>query len=274
MAALTGNQIDQSYLGLIKTTDNLALTATAKAITDGGGGATNIEMTNTATNFVSGTVDFTGSTVSGITGIAGLISGAASESMISAPSLTSSAATAAGQYGIAIGFGAIASASFGVGVGVNAEASASNGAAYGRDAKAFGSESVSIGENAIAQGANSINIGVRGLCPGTASNSIFIGTSTYSTTVTAQDSIAMGNTSSALGIGSVAIGKDSSASANNSVALGEGVTASTADTTTVNLLQIADYANIDYADDTAAAAGGIPLGGVYHTSGAVKIRIA
>ena len=31
---------------------------------------------------------------------------------------------------------------------------------------------------------------------------------------------------------------------------------------------------MNYADDTAAAAGGIPLGGVYHTSGALKIRIA
>jgi len=28
-----------------------------------------------------------------------------------------------------------------------------------------------------------------------------------------------------------------------------------------------------YADDAAAATGGIPLGGVYHTSGALKIRI-
>ncbi len=28
----------------------------------------------------------------------------------------------------------------------------------------------------------------------------------------------------------------------------------------------------DYADDTAAAAGGVPVGSMYHTSGAVKIR--
>ena len=38
-------------------------------------------------------------------------------------------------------------------------------------------------------------------------------------------------------------------------------------------LQILDYANINYADDTAAAAGGIPLGGVYHNAGDLKIRI-
>ena len=58
------------------------------------------------------------------------------------------------------------------------------------------------------------------------------------------------------------------------VALGAGVTASTADTVSIKKLQMLDYATLDYADDTAAAAAGIPLGGVYHTSGALKIRIA
>ena len=39
MAALTGNAINTSYQGLLKTTDNGALTATAKAMTDGLGNA-------------------------------------------------------------------------------------------------------------------------------------------------------------------------------------------------------------------------------------------
>jgi hypothetical protein len=30
----------------------------------------------------------------------------------------------------------------------------------------------------------------------------------------------------------------------------------------------------DYADDTAAAAGGVPVGGVYHNAGALRIRLA
>ncbi len=68
MAQLTGNPIKDSYVGLIKTTDNAAIGGTAKAVTDGAGNATNIEISNTATNFVSGTVDFTGSTVSGLPG--------------------------------------------------------------------------------------------------------------------------------------------------------------------------------------------------------------
>lgn len=29
----------------------------------------------------------------------------------------------------------------------------------------------------------------------------------------------------------------------------------------------------NYADDSAAAAGGIPVGGLYHTNGVVKVRI-
>ena len=34
-----------------------------------------------------------------------------------------------------------------------------------------------------------------------------------------------------------------------------------------------DYSNLNFADDAAAATGGVPLGGVYHTSGALKVRI-
>ena len=66
MASLQNAQIDQTYQALLKAGDNGAITATPKAITDGAGNATNILMSNTATNFASGTVDFTGSTVSGL----------------------------------------------------------------------------------------------------------------------------------------------------------------------------------------------------------------
>jgi len=31
---------------------------------------------------------------------------------------------------------------------------------------------------------------------------------------------------------------------------------------------------VDYADDAAAAAGGVPVGGLYQTSGAVKVRVS
>ena len=60
MATLQNAQIDQSFGALLKTDDNGNITATPKAITDGAGNATNMEMSNTETKFPSGTVDFTG----------------------------------------------------------------------------------------------------------------------------------------------------------------------------------------------------------------------
>ena len=41
----------------------------------------------------------------------------------------------------------------------------------------------------------------------------------------------------------------------------------------VNNVVLRNYAALDFANDTAAAAGGVVLGGVYHTSGEMKIRI-
>jgi hypothetical protein len=59
-----------------------------------------------------------------------------------------------------------------------------------------------------------------------------------------------------------------------------GFTSPTEDNTTyvdnfqvINKVVLRNYATLDYADDAAAAAGGIVLGGVYHTSGALKIRV-
>lgn len=60
----------------------------------------------------------------------------------------------------------------------------------------------------------------------------------------------------------------------NGIALGNGVTAAIADGVTVKNFVIANHANLDFPDDTTAAAGGVPVGGVYHTSGAIKIRLS
>ena len=51
MATLTGQQIDASYLGLLKTEDNGIIGAVAKGITDGQGGVTNMTIGTTSTNF-------------------------------------------------------------------------------------------------------------------------------------------------------------------------------------------------------------------------------
>jgi len=71
MATLTGQQINTTYPGLIKTEDNAAITGTAKALTDGVGNQMPIEVGTGGVNFPSGTVDFTGATVVGLPASAG-----------------------------------------------------------------------------------------------------------------------------------------------------------------------------------------------------------
>lgn len=54
---------------------------------------------------------------------------------------------------------------------------------------------------------------------------------------------------------------------------GSGLTTSYDEEVLVPNLTIANYSSLNYADDTAAAAGGIILGQVYHNNGALRIRI-
>jgi len=77
MASLTGQSISTSYQGLIKTTDNAAIGATEKRITDGVGNNTTITVGTGGVSFDSGTVDFTGSTVTGLptSGVTSIIAG-------------------------------------------------------------------------------------------------------------------------------------------------------------------------------------------------------
>ena len=52
-----------------------------------------------------------------------------------------------------------------------------------------------------------------------------------------------------------------------------GRTATTDSATFVENLVVFNYAALNFVDDTAAAAGGVVLGQVYHTGGVLKIRI-
>lgn len=207
MATLTGQSIDSSYQGLIKTTDNGAITATAKAVTDGLGNATNIEISNTATNFVSGTVDFTGSTVSGLPGgAAGLESGTGTDSMQSAASLTTNAASASGNKTIALGDGAEATSEGNIAIGENADAGGDTAfarvnVAIGRSAVANNEKDIAIGDNANATGSRSIALG-------------------DNTDATAGRAIAIGNTAQCTGFSSMVVGNSSTASAEGSIVLG------------------------------------------------------
>jgi len=74
--------------------------------------------------------------------------------------------------------------------------------------------------------------------------------------------------------GVVVSGINNNVSHNRSVIVGgQGQTTLQDDEAVVYKLRMTQYASLDFADDTAAAAGGVQLGQFYHTSGVVKIRI-
>ena len=75
----------------------------------------------------------------------------------------------------------------------------------------------------------------------------------------------------------IVIGYDSVGNGSNTVTLGNNDITDTyvkgvLRASTAILAQVSSSYN--FADDTAAQAGGVPLGGLYHTSGSVKIRLA
>ena len=212
-----------------------------------------------------------GTPIGGGGGAAGLVAGTGTDSIISADSLGTTPNIADVANTIAIG-DALNNSGIGGGtimLGKNWNQT------YGRDGIFIGTNSniQSVGQNDM------IVIGNNDAINSFQSNGgIAIGNQSGIQGASNGYSIAIGYNAKA-GINSttdqcIALGYNSSVTASGGVALGAGVTAATVNTATVNLLQIAGYATMNFADDTAAATGGIPLGGVYHTSGALKIRIA
>ncbi len=306
MSTLTNQQIDATYAGLIKTTDNAAITATPKALEDGLGNGIPMEIGTGGINFTTGTVDFSAATVTGLPiQPAGLTAGTGLDSMRSADSLTTTPADASGQNSIALGINAIASQSHATAIGRNtvssgglgstavgnsSQATGSKSVALGYDTRAIGTSSVAIGETAKGDSTGSVSIGLRAASlTGGDTNTVAIGTDTgYLSTA---NSVQIGRNCTAKGVQSVALGDDARvddaahteavcighstrSTAEGTVSLGRNVVAvNWIDSTTVNRLALLDYLDLNYADDTAAATGGVPLGGIYHTSGALKIRL-
>ena len=317
MASLNGQQINNTYTGLLKTTDNAGLTGTLKNIESGDGiasplsmannyfqvqtetiefvestGGTNLMMISPTNVYFEGAVDFTNATVTGIGGGApGLVNGTGVGSSLAslkvADYLVNTPATSTSGGNIAIGDNARAEGgdTFGrgnVAIGANARSNNERGVALGMGSEALGSRGVGIGENARGNSTRSVAVGQAtssqaflSVAVGNYSNAnhegaICIGG--YASNSNGNYSIQIGREVNATTNG-IAIGLQASSTATGAVALGAGMTAAWANATTVNQLQLANYSNLNYADDTAAAAGGVPLGGIYHTSGALKIRI-
>ncbi len=237
MASLTGQPIQSSYQGVIKTTDNAAIGATEKRVTDGLGNASNMTIGTTGVSFDSGTVDFTGSTVTGLPGgAAGLVSGAGADSMRSADDLTTTPAAAAGADSIALGDSSSASRSNSVAIGANAHAdgSGSDGSiAIGKNASAAANKAIAIGVNGTTNSAEGIAIGDNVDISSGADRVIAIGNAINVTNTTADDSIVIGTQTASSGRRGIALGFDASATAEDAVAIGYQVTAAKQDTVSV-----------------------------------------
>jgi len=229
MATLTGNQIDQSYLGLLKTTDNAAISATSKVLTDGAGNALTLSASTVGMEF-TGTIDFTGATVLGVGGAAGLISGAGPDSMVSAASLTANPASAGNTRDIAIGDGCITNGGSdnimiggagqasdqSIAIGVSSVA-INTSIALHANARATGSRCVSIGRATDVSGEQSVGIGGEG---STVSGSFAVGVGS-GISITANNSGGFGNGTAANQPGAFAIGNGVNAQKANTVSIQE-----------------------------------------------------
>jgi len=304
MSSLVNQKIKDTYEGLIKTSDEQPIDGTLKNLQDGNGGVLPIQVSTSTINFTGavtgisagGLLAGTGanSMESGITttpadarGINDIVIGDGAQSRVDATFgsnvvIGNDATQTGGERGVVIGFNATMSKA-GISIGANTDNNSGQGIAIGNNAAtgsldescAIGFDASSIGNaGSLAVGRNSSASGINPTCIGRNSsatnNAIAAG---YNAVASGNESTAIGTNTDATASLATALGYTAQATAAGAIALGE-VTASTVDTTTLKLLQIANYATINFADDAAAATGGIPLGGVYHTSGALKIRIA
>lgn len=232
MATLTGNPIDQSYLGLLKTTDNAAISATSKVLTDGAGNALTVSASTVGMEF-TGTIDFTGATVIGAGGAAGLVAGTGADSMQSAAALTANPASAGNQRDIALGDGCFTSGgSDNIMIGGGGQAS-DNSVAIGRSSVAV-STSIALHDSARAVGSRCVSIG---RATDTSGNQA-IGISGEGGTVSGAQAVGVGSGCSISGDNSGGFGYQTATSANGAFAIGNGVSAQKANTTSVTELEI------------------------------------
>jgi len=154
---LTNEQINLTYPGLIKTTDNAALDPTVeKALTDGVGNNMPMTASQAGISF-NGNLDLANATVTGLSA-GGLVAGdSGTNAMQSAAFLTNTPATANGGDAIALGDGANAT-SLGIAIGVGTTAQNGPAISIGRYSTASGSVSLAMGNSANVQGDNSIGL--------------------------------------------------------------------------------------------------------------------
>ena len=302
-AAQDGSNVDITLTGSDASVDTVQLTAgTNITLTETGGNITIDAAGGGAPGLVSGTGTGSMKSDAALTPIGANASGTYTVALGNNARATADESVgighysnASGAYSIAMGGGAFAtaihsmafkggaSASGALAIGWDAGASGQNSIAFGKLSTGNGIGSVGIGDAAKARADYSVCIGPNALVDDSVRvNTVVIGKDAKA----AQYSISLGANSFAIGdncatvgtqsraAGSYAsvIGCNSFADYNYTTAVGAGVIAINW-TDSVTMKQLALISTGAYADDTAAAAGGVPINGVYHSSGALRIRL-
>jgi hypothetical protein len=172
-------------------------------------------------------------------------------------------ATANGDGACAFGILNTASAESSTAVGVLANCTGVHAVAIGRDVNATGLRSIAIAPNTTVSRTNSCAVGGNAQTINNGERqAIFGGVSNTISSTSNQNTIINGNSCGITGSYSAAtlIGLTSYLATRSNAVFVEN-------------LVVTDYANLDFADDTAAAAGGVVLGQLYHNSGAMRVRI-
>lgn len=189
------------------------------------------------------------------------------------------------QYGIAIGSLSLSQGQDAICIGTNTKSYDNESLVMVKDARNDRPQGISLGFQSYNNGRRGITIGASATVNG--ENGISIG---YDSQVDGFGSVAIGSLATNTGAYSTTIGgsghtnagvnntilggrENTTSTQENAVMVGcSGRTATTNMATFVENLVIFNYANLDFPNDSDAAAAGVVLGQVYHNNGALRIR--
>jgi len=181
--------------------------------------------------------------VSDVDVVSGGVAGAGTDSVVIGPAAASAGdssvavgrqASAAGHYSTSAGWAASAGGANSTAVGRLASAAGSVGSAFGHQASAGGGYSLAAAWGASAGGDYSVALG-EGATVSAVARGVAIGPDTN---VTGVNATAAGYFATATALGSGSFGALSDATATNAYAIGYNITAATADTVSVNNLEV------------------------------------
>ena len=135
---------------------------------------------------------------------------------------------------------------------------------------ASGDTSIALGIGAVAS--NIHTIAMSSSADATGERSIAIGSSALASGGDQGETIAIGASARATFDRGLALGYVAHSCEINATALGSGVCALYPYWTTTRKLELCETVPLNYPDDAGAATGGVPIGGIYHTDGNMKIR--